>query len=328
MQYVSPSWLTNGHLQTIVPAKLLNIPAVLFRRERWDTPDADFIDLDFIDAPPGQPLVVLFHGLEGSSESHYARALMTAVRQRGWAGVVVHFRGCSGEPNRAPRFYHSGDSAEIDWVLRRLHANCAVPAQRRLVACGVSLGGNALLRWLGENGHGAEFVDAACAVSAPLDLAAGGAALGSGFNMIYTRVFLKTLKPKCLHKLSQFPGLFDRERMLASRDLYEFDNVVTAPLHGYHSTEDYWHRASARFVLDAITVPTLVLNAQNDPFLPGRHLPTSAARPVTLEYPKHGGHVGFASAGWPANNMWLPKRVLHYFDQQLGVPAMQQANHG
>lgn len=310
--YISPSWLTNGHLQTIVPAKLLKIPKVSFRRERWNCPDDDFIDLDFIDAPAAMPLVVLFHGLEGSSESHYARALMSAVRQRGWAGVVVHFRGCSGEPNRGPRFYHSGDSAEIDWVLRGLHQQ---NPQRRLFVCGVSLGGNAMLRWLGESQHQADFVQAACSISAPLDLAQGGAALGSGFNMVYTSVFLKTLKPKCLHKLTQYPGLFNRERMLAARDLYEFDNIVTAPLHGYKNTEDYWHRASAKHILGDITLPTLVLNAKNDPFLPGRYLPTEAAPSVTLEYPQHGGHVGFAAAEWPANNMWLPRRVLHFFDQ-------------
>lgn len=310
--YVSPSWLTNGHLQTIVPAKLLAIPKVVFRRERWSCPDDDFIDLDFIDAPADQPLVVLFHGLEGSSESHYARALMASVRQRGWAGVVVHFRGCSGELNRGPRFYHSGDSAEINWVLRALHQ---LQPLRRLFVCGVSLGGNALLRWLGESRQQAGFVQAACSISAPLDLAQGGAALSSGFNLVYTQVFLRTLKPKCLKKLEQFPGLFDKQRMLAARNLYEFDNVVTAPLHGYKDTEDYWHRASARHVLEDITLPTLVLNARNDPFLPGRYLPTKAAACVTLEYPQHGGHVGFASASFPANNMWLPKRVLHFFDQ-------------
>lgn len=316
--YLTPPWLKNGHFQTIIPAKLLANPAVSYRRERWTCPDGDFIDLDFVDAAPGQPLVVLFHGLEGNSDSHYARALMAAVQQRGWAGVVVHFRGCSGELNEAPRFYHSGDAAEVDWILRRLH-----PQQtgRSLYVCGVSLGGNALLRWLGEHQHQADFVQAACSVSAPLDLAQGGAALGSGFNMLYTTVFLRTLKPKCLQKLVQYPGLFDRQRMLAARDLYAFDNVVTAPLHGYASTEDYWRRASAKFILNDITLPTLVLNAQNDPFLPGRYLPMQAAACVTLEYPEQGGHVGFAGGSFSANNRWLPKRVLHFFDQHPASSA-------
>jgi len=192
-RYRSPRWLPGGHLQTIYPATCVARPQVAYRRERWDTPDGDFIDVDFVDGAPDQPFLVLFHGLEGSSDSHYARAMMAHVKALGWSGAVPHFRGCSGELNRAPRFYHSGDAREIDWVVRRLHA--AQPQGRRFYAAGVSLGGNALLRWLGESQHQAELVDAACAVSAPLDLAAGGQALGHGFNMLYTRVFLQTLKP-------------------------------------------------------------------------------------------------------------------------------------
>ncbi|PRC92397.1 hydrolase [Solimicrobium silvestre] len=310
--YVSPAWMSNGHLQTIIPAKLLTIPTVSYRRERWNSPDNDFIDLDFVDAVADAPLVVLFHGLEGNSNSHYARALMAEVKSRGWAGVVVHFRGCSGEMNQGPRFYHSGDSTEINWVLRRIHQQ---HPQRSLFVCGVSLGGNALLRWLGESQNQASFVQAACAVSAPLDLTQGGVALGSGFNMLYTTVFLRTLKPKCLAKLAQYPDLFNRQTMLDAKNLYEFDNVVTAPLHGYKNTEDYWNRASAKHILGDITLPTLVLNAKNDPFLPGRYLPENAASCVTLEYPQHGGHVGFAGGSWRADNMWLPKRVLHFFEQ-------------
>jgi predicted alpha/beta-fold hydrolase len=151
-------------------------------------------------------------------------------------------------------------------------------------------------------------------VSAPLDLAGGGAALSSGLNMIYTRVFLKTLKPKCLQKLDQFPDLFDRSKMLAARNLYEFDNVVTAPLHGYRDADDYWDRASARHVLDDITVPTLVLNAQNDPFLPPHHLPQKAAPLVKLEYPAEGGHVGFAVGAAPGANTWLPRRIVRFLE--------------
>jgi len=178
----------------------------------------------------------------------------------------------------------------------------------------VSLGGNALLRWLGESQHQAEIVDAACAISAPLDLAGGGAALSRGLNLLYTRMFLQTLKPKCVHKLEQFPGLFNRERMLRARNLYEFDNVVTAPLHGYRDTDDYWHRASAKHVLSDITVPTLVLNAKNDPFLPARHLPSSASARVTLDYPEEGGHVGFAVGGLPGKIGWLPQRMLRFLE--------------
>ncbi len=310
MNYPAPAWLPGGHLQTIYPAMAIRTPAVAYRRERWDAQDGDFVDVDFVDGEPGKPLVVLFHGLEGSSGSHYARALMAEVAARGWSGAVPHFRGCSGEANRAPRFYHSGDAGEIDWILRRLRAR----TQGRLYATGVSLGGNALLRWLGESQHQAELVDAACAVSAPLDLARGGAALSSGFNRVYTRMFLRTLKPKCLAKLAHFPGLFDRDALLAARDLYAFDNVVTAPLHGYRDTDDYWDRASAKHVLGDITVPTLVLNARNDPFLPGIYLPTGASPSVTLDFPEHGGHVGFAAGALPGRLDWLPRRLLTFLE--------------
>ncbi|MDB5797726.1 MAG: hydrolase of the alpha/beta-hydrolase fold protein [Paucimonas sp.] len=314
--YLPPRWLPGGHLQTIWPATCIPRPRLPFRRERWPTPDGDFIDVDRIDGQPGQPMLVLFHGLEGSSRSHYASALMAMAASLGWSGAVPHFRGCSGEPNLAPRFYHSGDAAEIDWVLRRFAGERAQAGWPRLYAAGVSLGGNALLRWLGESQHAAEgVVDAACAVSAPLDLAAGGAALSRGANRIYTRMFLQSLKPKCLLKLDQFPGLFDRDAMLAARDLHAFDNVVTAPLHGYRDTDDYWNRASARHVLDDIRVPTLVLNAQNDPFLPARHLPRAAAPCVLLEYPAHGGHVGFAHGMLPGAIDWLPRRLVRFLQE-------------
>jgi len=318
MKYAAPRWLPGGHLQTIFPATCILKPKVDYRRERWPTPDGDFIDIDFVDGKPGLPFVVLFHGLEGSSDSHYARALMAQVAALGWSGAVPHFRGCSGELNHAPRFYHSGDAQEIDWIVRRLVAQRKNGPAAKFYVAGVSLGGNALLRWLGESQHQAEIVDAACAISAPLDLAGGGAALSRGFNMLYTRAFLQTLKPKCLHKLKQHPGLFDRDTMLRARNLYEFDNVVTAPLHGYRNTDDYWHRASARHVLEDITVPTLVLNAKNDPFLPAQHLPRTASRHVTLDYPDHGGHVGFAVGGLPGRINWLPQRILGFLQSAAG----------
>ena len=322
--YRAPRWLPGGHLQTIYPATLVGKAPVAYRRERWDvhhpTLGEDFVDVDFVDGEPGKPLVVLFHGLEGSSNSHYARSLMAALAERGWSGAVPHFRGCSGEPNRTARFYHSGDSLEVDWIMARLRARTPGP----LYAAGVSLGGNALLRWLGESGSKAGFVTAAAAISAPLDLARGGEALSSGFNMLYTRMFLQTLKPKCLAKLEQFPDLFDRQALLAARDLYAFDNVVTAPLHGYRDTDDYWHRASARHVLHEITVPTLVLNARNDPFLPGQHLPDSASKAVTLEYPEEGGHVGFPVGPLPGRIDWLPRRILSFFDGITRAPEASE----
>jgi len=317
MDYRAPFWLPGGHLQTIYPAKCISSPEVTLHRERWDTTDGDFIDVDFVEGLPGKPFITLFHGLEGSSSSHYARAILHYIEALGWSGAVPHFRGCSGELNRAPRFYHSGDATEIDWILRRMAGHPQVRNASEFFAVGISLGGNALLRWLGEFAEETTFVDAACAVSAPLDLAAGGAALSSGVNMIYTRTFLQTLKPKCLQKLEQFPKLFDKERLLAARDLYEFDNVVTAPLHGYRDTDDYWNRASAKHVLSDITVPTLVMNARNDPFLPARYLPRKASSSVILEYPAQGGHVGFASGYPPGSLQWLPKRLVRFLSDQV-----------
>ena len=310
--YRAPRWLRGGHAQTIYPALFLRGRRPGYRRVRWDTPDGDFIDLDFLDAAPaGAPRVVLFHGLEGSSDSHYAVALMRALALARWNGVVVHFRGCSGEINRLPRAYHSGDAAEIGWVLARL-AQSGEP----LYAAGVSLGGNALLKWLGEAGAGASaHLRAAAAVSAPLDLMAAGAALGQGLNLIYTRMFLATLRRKSLDKLERYPGLIDRESVLRARNLREFDDAVTAPLHGFRDTDDYWTRASSKPVLAGVRLPTLVLNAKNDPFLPARHLPQPAevSSAVSLDQPEEGGHVGFAGGAFPGNLDWLPRRLLAFF---------------
>jgi uncharacterized protein len=314
INYRAPRWLPGSHLQTIYPALCLPKPRIPCRRERWNTPDGDFIDVDFVDGQPGLPLLVLFHGLEGSSNSHYARALMAELHARGWSGAIPHFRGCSGTLNHAPRFYHCGDAQEVDWIVRRLAAARSQQGDARLYCVGASLGGNALLRWLGESGSAAGIADAACAISAPLDVAGGGTALGRGFNRLYTCIFLRTLKAKSLKKLAQFPGLFDRETMLRARNLYQFDDVVTAPLHGYRGVDDYWQRASAKHVLHNITVPTLVLNAKNDPFLPARYLPQHASPDVVLEYPEQGGHVGFMRGPFPGSNAWLPRKVLAFLE--------------
>ena len=310
--YHAPYWLAGGHAQTLYPL-LIKAALPTYRRERWETPDGDFIDLDWSDGPLAAPLVVLFHGLEGSSASHYATALMHNVRQHGWCGVVPHFRGCSGEPNRLPRAYHSGDTEEVDWILRRLRA-CFL--QRQIYAAGVSLGGNALLKWLGEQGGAAAAViTAAAAVCAPLDLTACGHQLGRGFNRIYTQNFLRTLKRNAALKLARFPGCVDAKKMFAARSLYAFDDAVTAPLHGFCGVEDYWRRASAKPLLGSIAVPTLLLNARNDPFLPAAALPHlhEVGRAVTLELPLAGGHVGFVSGPLPGRLDWLPQRLLHYF---------------
>jgi hypothetical protein len=316
--YQAPRWLIGGHLQTIWPAlfsRRYHGAPPRYTRERWTTPDGDFVDVDFQSAPPGAPLLVLFHGLEGSSGSHYAQAFAHWAREAGWAYAVPHFRGCSGELNLAPRAYHSGDHEEIGWLLQRLRERHGAP----LRAVGVSLGGNALLRWAEE--AGASAAHTACAVAAvcsPIDLAAGGAAIGRGFNrLVYTRMFLQTMKPKALAKLRQHPGLFDAAQLRAARDLREFDNVFTAPLHGFRDADDYYARASAKPRLAEIRVPALVLNARNDPFVPAACLPgpRDVGPFVTLWQPAHGGHVGFPHGAPPGHVLTLPEQVMGWMQQ-------------
>jgi uncharacterized protein len=317
--YRAPAWLPGGHAQTVY-AKLLGRASPAFRRERWRAPDGDFIDVDRAGGGSGSaaPRVVLFHGLEGNSRSHYAGAFARTLAPLGWRLAVPHFRGCSGEPNLLPRAYHSGDAPEIRWILRRFRDE---EPGAPLYAVGVSLGGNALLRWLGEDGQAPQTVAAAAAVSAPVDLMAAGDALGRGFNLLYTRAFLATMKPKALAMLERHPGLFDAATVRAARTLRDFDDCVTAPLHGFRDVDDYWTRASAKPVLDRIRVPTLILNARNDPFMPARSLPDPAALPaaVRCEFPEEGGHVGFVTGPFPGRLDWLPRRVAEFFVESSNV---------
>lgn len=291
-------------------------------------PDGDFIDVDWLAATEQAhaPLVVLFHGLEGGSGSHYAKSFAQLAERRGWRFAMPHFRGCSGEMNRLPRAYHSGDSGDIDWIMRRFRDQS--PGQP-LFAAGVSLGGNALLKWLGEQGDAVTgWLRAAAGISAPLDLRVSGDALGRGFNMVYTRMFLASLKKKSSSKLAQHPGVFDGPAMQRSRTLRDFDNVVTAPLHGFRDTDDYWTRASARPLLAGIAVPTLVLNARDDPFVPEAALPLGAGlpSPVVAEFPAHGGHVAFVSGRFPGRLDWLPQRVFGHFEAALSAPGSTGAS--
>jgi len=321
--YRAPWWLPGGHAQTIWPALVEPAAArqsLPLQRERWTTPDADFIDVDFLTSPApaaGRPLLVLFHGLEGSSQAGYARAFGRAAQRAGWAFAVPHFRGCSGELNLAPRAYHSGDYQEIGWILARLAARSGGP----VCAVGISLGGNALLRWAEEAGTTAgRDACAVAAVCSPVDLAAGGHAIGRGLSrQIYTRLFLRSMKPKALAKLRQHPGLFDGGRLRQARDLYEFDNVFTAPLHGFRDTDDYWRRGSAKPHLHRIRIPALVLNARNDPFVPASCLPhgREVGSFVTLWQPEHGGHVGFPGGRWPGHVHTLPEQVMGWIQSRI-----------
>lgn len=328
MHYRAPVWLPGGHAQTIWSALYARRrwgPALPIQRERWLTPDDDFIDVDRQNASRhDRPMLVLFHGLEGSSGSHYAQSFADWAAAHDLNFALPHFRGCSGELNRAPRAYHSGDHQEIDWVLSRLRKQHQSQGGQTLIAAGVSLGGNALMRWAAEHGTAAlQSADAIASICSPLDLMQSGHAIGRGLNrQIYTRMFLRSMKPKALAKLAQHPGLFDRQRLMAARDLYEFDNVFTAPLHGFKNTDDYWAKASAKPLMQNIRLPALALNARNDPFVPASSLPqkNDVSRSVTLWQPEHGGHVGFAQGSWPSHVRGLPDAVGSWLLGASGHP--------
>ena len=328
--YRPPLWQFNGHLQTLWPVwKTLRLPAINWPRERWETPDGDFIDVDCINTGESEaPIVILFHGLEGNAQSHYARTMAQVLRQIGWTGFVPHFRGCSGELNRLPRAYHSGDSAEVDWILRRFRARYP---DRTICAAGVSLGGNALMKWLGEQSTAADTViDAAAAVSPPMDVAACGAWLDQGSNRrVYTQHFLRTMKLQGEARLEKFPDLFDATRMRTASTLREFDDTVTAPLHGFAGVDDYWRRASALPLIGNIQLPTLLLMPRNDPFLVDACYPDQAQCPgfVTLETPTAGGHVGFSSDRNGSGDLWLPTRIINFFAQSLGLTLSAHEPH-
>ena len=327
--YTAPFWLPSGHCQTIYAATIANAPQVSYRRERWELPDGDFVDADWVEPErvesmhlnPAEnaqsalqelPIVVLFHGLEGNSQSNYARALMSATKAKGWRGVVIHFRGCSGEPNRLPRVYYAGDTPEIQLLLSRVRQQAP---SAPIYAVGVSLGANALLKWLGESGQAAnQIISKAAAVSAPMDLAASANALDSGLNrVLYTPRFVNSMRPKALEMLARFPGLLDAEQINAAKTIHDIDNAVTAKLFGAQDADDYYAKNAAKPWLTKISLPTLILNAKNDSFVPEASLPTAAevSTFVTLEYPATGGHVGFSG-----RDNWLPNHLLEFFESQ------------
>ena len=310
----NPWWLPGGDLQTLVPFAFCRKADPPYRRESWTAPDDDFIDVDRVPGrDPAAPTLVVFHGLEGNSGARYAADLIAAATAEGWNGIAPNFRGCSGRLNRAPRFYHAGDSAEIDWVVRRARDEVAGP----LYVAAISIGANMLLKWLGERGADAtSLVERAVAISAPVDLAAGAPCLMGFPGGLYGWNFLRTLKPKSRSKLEQFPHLFDRDRMEAAKTLKDFDAAVTAPVHGFAGVDDYYRRSSSKPLLTRIAVPTLLLNARNDPFLPERALPTASevSSAVSLHFPPHGGHVGFRDAG-AAGCRWMSQRVMRFFEE-------------
>ncbi|MBQ9182562.1 MAG: alpha/beta fold hydrolase [Neisseriaceae bacterium] len=302
--YSAPPFLKGGHLQTIA-AKFYTTQLIEFRRElRLDSTGQTQVAYDFIDGDSQKPLIVLFHGLEGSSQSHYAQAFARFAKQHNLPFVVVHFRSCGGVQNTAPVFYHSGDSAEIGFVLNKLYQETG----KKPFVVGVSLGGNALAKYLGEMGVQAA-CQAAAVVSAPLDLIIATQALGLPFaRTVYMPYFLKTLIPKA----RQIMPDADWQNC---RTLKDFDDRFTAPLHGFKDAMDYYRHSSGKPFLKNIAVPTVVINAQNDPFMPANALSRvdEVSEQVFLMYPQQGGHVGFMDNHRQDKLSWLPETVMNFF---------------
>lgn len=314
-------WLPGSHLQTVAGKFLRPRRSLPVIRERWGTPDGDFMDLDFGPSPRrGSPVVLVLHGLEGSTHRGYVRLAMRELVRRDMLPVGLNFRSCSGEPNRTARFYHSGETGDLAWVLGRLRER--FPG-RPLGGLGFSLGGNVLLRFLGERAEeGRRLLDAAAAISVPFDLVRGIGRLEEGaMGRVYTHYFLRSLLRKSRAKEALLGPVLDLARLSASRTLREFDDVATAPLHGFDDAADYYRRASSAPVLDRIRVPTLLLHALDDPFLPSEAVPRSAVEtnPFLLGvFPPTGGHVGFVERSPPwAPRFWAEREASRYLSKIL-----------
>ena len=311
-------WCRNAHAQTIWGGLLRRIPWVRLTRTRWELPDGDFLDVDALTAAASAPCLLVLHGLESSSRASAVRGLLHEASRRGWGGVAVNFRGCSGEPNRLRRCYHAGETTDLAWVIAQLQARH--PASP-LVCAGISLGGNVLLKYLGEQGDALPAqVRAAVAISAPFDLAASVRVLDQGFSRAYTKQLVARLKRKTFQKLTRYPDLVDPRALRAVRTLGAFDDLVTAPMHGFKNAADYWAASSSIGFLARIRRPTLLVNAQDDPFFPSAALPRQAVaenRFLSAEFPAFGGHLGFLAGHWPgAPIAWAERRAAEFLAQQ------------
>jgi predicted alpha/beta-fold hydrolase len=311
----SPAWwIPGGHLQTLW-GKLFRrqapAPTVL---ERWDTPDGDFLELHRLSAPPGTPRVLLLHGLEGTVRSHYAQGLLNEAHRRGWGADLLIFRSCGSEPNRTRRFYHSGETSDTAFVLDRIARDCPTSP---IAIAGVSLGGNVLLRFLGERGGDLpSHLTAAAAVSVPFDLSRSSKRINHGFSRFYQRFFLGSLRRKALEKARRFPDLAPLDQIAGLRTLEDFDNLITGPLHGYRDADDYYGKASSLPALERIKLKTLLLSSVDDPMLPPEVLDevrkVASRNPnLVLEFTKSGGHAGFIAGSVP----WSP---FYYAEYRVG----------
>ena len=297
-EYAPPRRLRGGHRQTIWPSLFRTVEGVAYERERLELADGDFLDLDWMHAEASKaPVAIVAHGLEGSSERAYVRGLVRAIHRRGWTVVAWNLRGCSGEPNRLLRTYHSGVSDDLDAVVHHILGSGA----RQLAVLGFSLGGNVTLKWLGEQGEALDSrVVAGVGISVPVDLAGSAAVMEGLSRRLYMVRFLRSLRRKVMEKAERFPGQVELAGLDAMRTFAEFDGQFTAPIHGFADAEDYWAQASSRPLLKDIRVPTLLVNALDDPFLSASCYPreiASSSPYLTLLTPRWGGHVGFMTTG-------------------------------
>ncbi|HEY0840097.1 MAG TPA: alpha/beta fold hydrolase, partial [Vulgatibacter sp.] len=314
--------LSSPHAQTIFAslARPLRVPPL--RRERWELPDGDFLDVDVLDPPPGAstevPWLLVLHGLEGSSQAGYVASILRGAHERGWGALALNFRSCGGEPNRLPRFYHSGETGDVKEAIARLRERTGGP----ILGVGFSLGGNVLLRLLEEEGGGAP-LHAAAAVSVPFDLALCARTLdgGGGLVSIYRAVFLRSLRRKALEKARCHPGSLDPEAVRRAKGIVDFDDAVTAPLHGYASAGAYYEACSSGPALGAIRRPTLCLSAADDPLVPASCLPRPRPGPVTVEVTPSGGHVGFVAGSIARPTFWAEERVLRFLEAAAASAA-------
>jgi predicted alpha/beta-fold hydrolase len=311
----SPAWwIPGGHLQTLW--------GKLFRRqqpastvlERWETPDGDFLELHRLTAPLGAPRVLLLHGLEGTIRSHYAQGLLNEAARRGWGADLLIFRSCGSEPNRTRRFYHSGETTDAAFVLERITREHPTSP---LAVAGVSLGGNVLLKLLGERGSDLPSqLKAAAAISVPFDLSRSATRINRGLSRIYQQFFLGSLRRKAHEKAGRFPDLAPIEKISALRTLEEFDNLITGPLHGFRDAQDYYEKSSSLRWLERIRLKTLLLSAADDPMLPPQVLDEVGAiavrnQSLRLEFVQKGGHAGFIGGS-------LPWRPFYYAEYRVG----------
>jgi predicted alpha/beta-fold hydrolase len=309
-------WLSNRHLQTIWPVLCRRRVPLKTRRERVELPDGDFLDVDWVGGDG--PIVIVLHGLQGSAESNYARGLLREVEARGWRGAFMHFRGCSGEANRLPRSYHSGETSDIDWFARELRRR---EPETPLAAVAYSLGGNVLLKWLGES-RKSNPLRAAVAVSTPFELGAAADSMKVGLARIYQWYLLRNLKRAVRAKMAngscelRLSGA-ELDRL---RSFREFDDAVTAPMHGFQGAQDYYDRSSSRQFINRVEIPTLVLHAADDPLMHSGVIPPLEERSaqVRFEVSPHGGHVGFVSGSWPwSARYWLEERIPEFLQAHL-----------